>query len=290
MGIPGHVAPANGEAARLRWEWALGARGAGSVVTCIPGLFAGGWIWDDTWRRLRAEGLSALRLRDPLATLDAAREPVAESRRVLECLLDDLGVTGSIVCGNSLGALLALDLARLRPGHVRAGVLSGAPGLEDGVNLGIGTPRAATREFVNRLVDVLFYDRSGVTDDMIERTRAVLADKGRLFNVVRALRAARRYPARDALAAIDCPVLMIWGADDVVTPPAQWERCAAGMARGEFHAIPGCGHVPMLEQPLEFNRLLLDFVRRVLAGPAPDAHPARLVIDEADRLSDHGAH
>src|SRR5438477_122692 len=192
MGIPGHVAPANGEAARLRWEWALGARGAGSVVTCIPGLFAGGWIWDDTWRRLRAEGLSALRLRDPLATLDAAREPVAESRRVLECLLDDLGVTGSIVCGNSPGALLALDLARLRPGHVRAVVLSGAPGLEDGVNLGIGTPRAATREFVNRLVDVLFYDRSGVTDDMIERTRAVLADKGRLFNVVRALRAARR--------------------------------------------------------------------------------------------------
>ena len=66
--------------------------------------------------------------------------------------------------------------------------------------------------------------------------------------------------------------------------------CAAGMARGEFHAIPGCGHVPMLEQPVEFNRLLLDFVRRVLAGPAPDAHPARLVIDEADRLSDHGAH
>ena len=102
MGIPGHVAPANGEAARLRWEWALGARGAGSVVTCIPGLFAGGWIWDDTWRRLRAEGLSALRLRDPLATLDAAREPVAESRRVLECLLDDLGVTGSIVCSRSI--------------------------------------------------------------------------------------------------------------------------------------------------------------------------------------------
>jgi len=143
-------------------------------------------------------------------------------------------------------------------------VLSGAPGLEDGVNLGIGTPRAATREFVNRLVDVLFYDRSGVTDDMIERTRTVFADKGRLFNVVRALRAARRYPARAALAALECPVLMIWGANDGVTPPAEWERYAGGMARGEFRTIPDCGHVPMLERPDEFNRLLLDFVRRVL--------------------------
>ena len=264
MGIPGQDALASGLAAGLRWEWALGSRGAGSVVTCIPGLFAGGWIWDDTWSSLRAEGLSALRLRDPLAALDAARDPVAESRRVLETLLDGLGVTGSIICGNSLGALLALDLARLRPGVVRAVVLSGAPGLEDGVNLGIGTPRAATREFVNRLVDVLFYDRSGVTDDMIERTRTVFADKGRLFNVVRALRAARRYPARAALAALECPVLMIWGANDGVTPPAEWERYAGGMARGEFRAIPDCGHVPMLERPVEFNRLLLDFVRRVL--------------------------
>ena len=264
MGMPRHDALANREAARLRWEWTLGTRGAGSVVTCIPGLFAGGWIWDDTWTRLRSEGLSALRLRDPLAALDAVREPVVDSRRALEALLDGLGVTGAIVCGNSLGALLALDLARLRPRDVRAVVVSGAPGLEDGVNLGIGTPRTATREFVSRLVDVLFYDRSGVTEDMIERTRAVLADKGRLFNVVRALRAARRYPARDALAAIECPVLMIWGENDVVTPPAAWERCAAGMARGEFRAISGCGHVPMLERPDEYNRVLLSFVRRVL--------------------------
>jgi len=36
------------------------------------------------------------------------------------------------------------------------------------------------------------------------------------------------------------------------------------MARGEFRTIPDCGHVPMLERPDEFNRLLLDFVRRVL--------------------------
>jgi pimeloyl-ACP methyl ester carboxylesterase len=274
MGIPLPDALASGEAARLRWEWALGASGAGSVVTCVPGLFAGGWIWDNTWSRLRSEGLSALRLRDPLAAFGPARDPVAHSRRVLETLLDGLGVTGSIICGNSLGALLALDLARLRPRDVRAIVLSGAPGLDDGVNLGIGTPRAATREFVSRLVDVLFCDRSGVTEDMIERTRAVFTDKGRLRNVVRALRAARRYPARDALAAIACPVLMIWGANDVVTPPAEWARCAAGMSNGEFHVIPDCGHVPMLERPAEFNRLLLDFVRRVFAEPAADRRPS----------------
>src|SRR5207237_2738703 len=121
----------------LRWEWARGSAGAGAVVTCIPGLFAGGWIWDDTWSSLRAEGLSALRLRDPLAALDAARDPVADSRRVLETLLDGLGVTGSIICGNSLGALLALALARLRPGVVHAVGVSGAPGVGHGGHRGL---------------------------------------------------------------------------------------------------------------------------------------------------------
>jgi 2-hydroxy-6-oxonona-2,4-dienedioate hydrolase len=256
-----------GEAGGFQWEFAR-ADGVGPVAVLLPGLFAGGWLWDRTWVRLREEGFRVLRLRNALAEVDAASGGIAALTFEVERVLDRLKVNQAILCGNSMGALIALDLAHRRPGRVEALVMSGAPGLTAGVNLGIGTPRQATRGFVEALAARLFYDRTRVTDAMIDRVHAVFAEPRCVANIVRALRAARRYGAEALLRAAACPILMIWGADDGVTPAEEWKRRAAALGRGEFHAIPRCGHSPMLERPEEFDGILVDFLRRARARAA----------------------
>src|SRR5205823_5155281 len=72
----------------LRYERARSAAGGPSVVL-LPGLFAGGWLWDVTWRRLVKLGVDVIRLLDPLAArAETAGDPAA-FRSPLERLVSE---------------------------------------------------------------------------------------------------------------------------------------------------------------------------------------------------------
>ncbi len=75
---------------------------------------------------------------------------------------------------------------------------------------------------------------------------------------------ASRSDSGPLLRDIDVPVLVISGADDVITPPAQTRGWASRIPKARFEIIEAAGHVSSLEQPQAFNELLLEF----LAGAA----------------------
>jgi pimeloyl-ACP methyl ester carboxylesterase len=69
------------------------------------------------------------------------------------------------------------------------------------------------------------------------------------------------YDVRDRLEEIDVPTLVVWGRNDRVVPvPAAfaYKRRVGDNARVEV--FDHCGHVPQLERPLRFNRLLEQFL------------------------------
>lgn len=242
-----------------------------ATIVLLPGVFAGGWIWDDTWTCLRRNRFSVLRLLDAFAVSDRASESIEAARATVKALLDRVAPARYVLCGNSLGGLIALDFVRHHPDRVEALVVSGAPGLRPEADLGLGTPRQVTTEHVVQLAHKLFYDPKRVTPDMVQRVHAVLSQRRHVVNLFRALRAARDYDMDATRCHVSCPALLVWGANDCVTPPAPWREAARGLREGEFHTIPKCGHSPMVERPHEFNRLLLDFLRRKLIGRAQAA-------------------
>ena len=248
------------EPAGSRYDYAPSPR-TRVPVALLPGLFASEWIWDSTSARLRAEGFGVIRLLDPLAAHDWGPGRIEQLRSNLCAALDEHAVERCTLCGNSLGGLVALDFARHYPERADALVVSGAPGLEPEINLGIGTPRQVSREFVLRLAEKLFHDPGCVTEDMIRRTADVLSDRHRVVNVVRALRASREYPIQDVLPKIRCPVLLLWGENDRVTPVEYWKPWSSALDTLHLQAIPHCGHSPMIERPQVFNELLLAFLR-----------------------------
>ena len=64
------------------------------------------------------------------------------------------------------------------------------------------------------------------------------------------------------LPKINKPTLLIWGKNDIVTPPEVAEQFHQLMPCSELHWIDKCGHAPMMEHPIIFNRTLLEWLDR----------------------------
>lgn len=68
--------------------------------------------------------------------------------------------------------------------------------------------------------------------------------------------------ARD-ISRISCPVLVIAGADDPATPPADGEAIAAAIKGAEIEILPACAHLSNIEQEARFNARVIPFLARV---------------------------
>jgi pimeloyl-ACP methyl ester carboxylesterase len=62
------------------------------------------------------------------------------------------------------------------------------------------------------------------------------------------------------LAAVRVPTLVLCGAGDAVTPPADHEAIAARIAGARLAVVPESGHLSTLEQPEAVSRALVDWL------------------------------
>lgn len=70
-------------------------------------------------------------------------------------------------------------------------------------------------------------------------------------------------PAITRLAEIRVPTLLIIGDYDLPTKQRQVERLAEEIPQAQLVVIPGAAHMVNMEQPEEFNRVVLDFLARL---------------------------
>jgi len=69
-----------------------------------------------------------------------------------------------------------------------------------------------------------------------------------------------RPDSRSGLAAIDCPVLVVAGADDDVTLPDHAAEIASHIPQARLVVIPDCGHLSTLEQPAAVTQALVSWL------------------------------
>jgi 2-hydroxy-6-oxonona-2,4-dienedioate hydrolase len=244
-------------------EYVEGWRPARPVLL-LPGLFAGDWIWKPVWDCLIAGGFSVATLTEPFAALDTESPSIDALRSVVIGVLDEYEIGEAVVCGNSLGGLVALDAASHHPDRVQSLVISGCPGLGDNAGLGLRSRGELSRPDAREIADRMFFDRSSIPLELIEKSCAKVAGRRCARNIIRYLIAIREYDVRSCLSQIQCEALMIWGENDAIAPVEEWADNLYRMPRGSLRKIPRCGHSPMIERPDEFNAILSDF----LANPA----------------------
>jgi pimeloyl-ACP methyl ester carboxylesterase len=184
--------------------------------------------------------------------------------------LRQLGVERPHVAGNSMGGLLALEMAArglarsataLSPAGFasRAQMLYGRVALRLSVRLARRTARYADTLFATafgrKLGLSLFVARperlSG--DEAADNTRALAGAPW--FDAT--LPALRAYQFSDA-QELEVPVTVAWGAKDRLLRPRQARRAAHAIPRARVLLMDGCGHVPTWDDPEQVARVLLD--------------------------------
>jgi pimeloyl-ACP methyl ester carboxylesterase len=183
-------------------------------------------------------------------------------------LMRHLGCEDAVVGGLSMGGYVTLAVHRMAPQRCRALVLADTRAEPDDDEAKANRVRlqAAARErgplavldaMLPKLVGPAAQQAGTVPAQLKDLTRTNTAD-----GVVDALEALKTRPdARPGLAGVQCPTLVMVGADDALTPPSAAESLRDGIAGASLVVIPEAGHMANLEQPVPFALALWSFLR-----------------------------
>jgi pimeloyl-ACP methyl ester carboxylesterase len=165
---------------------------------------------------------------------------------VAEILPDMAGPV--VVLGHSFGGRVALQLAAARPNDVAALVLTGVPLIRPAGR----APRPPLPFRAARL-----FHRAGLLPEArmeAVRRRYGSTDYRAAEGVMRRVLVRlvnERYD--DVLKAVQCPVTLVWGADDSVTPLDLARVAADRLSHPRVVVLPGVGHLTPLSAPLALH-------------------------------------
>ena len=72
---------------------------------------------------------------------------------------------------------------------------------------------------------------------------------------------AGRPDSRATLADLECPVVVIMGDEDTISPRSEQDLIVRAAPRATLHVIPGAGHLSPLEAPVEVAAALASIRR-----------------------------
>lgn len=188
---------------------------------------------------------------------------MADMARDVVRLLRVLGVERAHIVGLSLGGMVAQQIALDHPLCAASlglcDTLAGAPAGFESVG------QEALKFIEDNPMPVVAKAR--ITNAFSDRVDPVIRDyfidqvsRNDKAAYVRAARAAMGFNARDRIAEINTPTLVLVGDDDRVTPPICSEELAGGIRGANLVKIAKAGHISNVEFPLEFNAAVQEFL------------------------------
>jgi pimeloyl-ACP methyl ester carboxylesterase len=247
-------------------------RGDGATVLLIHGGFGDRRMWDAQFDALASRYRVArmdLRGYGGSSFPDAPYSPVAD----VVAVLDALGASRAHLVGNSMGGALALDVALAHPQRVASltVVASGPNGYPPPAERArfaaeietiVAVFRAASEQGLEQaaalwkthpMVHVAYADPR--TRPLLER---MIDDNRRVFRM-------QFWPdddksAVDRLADVRTPTLLVVGDRDIAIVRAAADYAAQRIPGARLVVLPGTDHLPQMEAPDAFNRLVVAFI------------------------------
>ncbi len=250
----------------------------GDVGSGIPLVFLHGLLGlNEHWTGLVAQVRHAARcltLELPLLSLRGRNCSLDGVISVVADFLRKIDHPYPVVVGNSFGGHIALRVA-IEHGHRLGGlVLAGSAGLLE-KSFETDFQIRPSKEWLRKRIAELYYDPSThMSESDLDRAFHELSQRHSARALVRLAREARRNHLGDLIHTIAVPTLVVWGRNDVVTPPEAAHEFARAIPDTRTVWLDECGHAPMIEKPEEFGRALVSFADEIESMRGSSVAPA----------------
>jgi pimeloyl-ACP methyl ester carboxylesterase len=195
--------------------------------------------------------------------------------RLLRQFAEGLGLSSLSVAGNSMGGMLAIELALTYPEMVERLILVDSGGLGKEVHWSVTfmtvplvnqifahPPRALVRQGARALL----YRHDEATEELVDKVIAYAQVPGSRTAAVRMARTGVDPWGQTAayteaqLGKIRAPTFVIWGKEDYVIPARHAETALRAIPDCRAVVLSEAGHGPQIDRPETFTELVLEFV------------------------------
>ncbi len=180
-------------------------------------------------------------------------------------LLQHLNITQTHVCGLSMGGMVAEVLAIKYPQVVKGLVLADSAAM------------IADYAVSDRLTLISEHDMNWFADWGTKKILRLASDEAKIHvrEMIRrvdrndyrlAILSTAGFNIANDLKKIRSPVLIIQGEKDETVPMWHAEQLKSWIPKSKFVVMKGASHMTPVDNPAEFNKLVLDFLREVDAS------------------------
>ena len=195
----------------------------------------------------------------PLFDLDILHTTVSGLEKHIAAFIEHKNYTNIHLLGNSLGGHVALVYILKHPEKVKSLTLTGSSGLFENA-MGDSYPKRGDYEYIKNKTAQTFYDPAVATPALVDEVFEITKNRIKVIKIISLAKSAIRHNLGEELNQIQHPTLLIWGKNDIVTPPFVAEEFKKLIPNSQLHFIDKCGHAPMMEVPVEFNNILEKFL------------------------------
>jgi len=232
--------------------------GEGETLMLCHGLFGALSNFSDLIEKFRHTHRVVVPLL-PLFDLDILHTTVSGLEKHIAAFIEHKNYTNIHLLGNSLGGHVALVYILKHPERVKSLTLTGSSGLFENA-MGDSYPKRGDYEYIKNKTAQTFYDPAVATPELVDEVFEITKNRIKVIKVIALAKSAIRHNLGEELNQIQQPTLLIWGKNDIVTPPFVAEEFKKLIPNSELHFIDKCGHAPMMEVPAEFNIILEKFL------------------------------
>lgn len=188
-------------------------------------------------------------------------------------VLRELGRDRAHISGESLGGWVATWIAVHDPSRVDRLVLNTAGGWTAHPEVMARLKQLAAEatidpswERIRARLEFLMFDKSNVSDDLIETRRAIYSQPGyaetmRRIMCLQEMEIRRRNMISETqYRSIRAPSLVVWTSHDPTATPEEGAQIASMIPDCRYIVMNECGHWPQYENAPLFNRVHIDFL------------------------------
>tara|TARA_B100001778_G_scaffold32070_1_gene23317 strand:+ start:2363 stop:3124 length:762 start_codon:yes stop_codon:yes gene_type:complete len=234
-------------------------KGEGQVIILLHGLMGGLSNFKDVIDFFSSKNYKVIIPELPIYSLPLKETSVKAFSDFLEDFIKFKNLNNVILLGNSLGGHIGLIFSNKNPNLVKSLVLTGSSGLYEN-SMGESYPKRENYDYIKRKTEEVFYNPNVATKEIVDEVFETVNNRDKLVRTLSIAKSAIRHNMSSDLPNIKTPTLLIWGENDLVTPPEVAVEFKSLLPNSELIWIKKCGHAPMMEYPMEFNRILFNWL------------------------------